>query len=155
MQHPQVVADGADRESCACGQLSDVGRSLDVEQLGEPAPQRVVEGDQERCQRLRRVLVPGSGVEVSLCGCTTGHATRVIERPAVPQGLLYNSLLSERCLDSPSTTDGSRSGSRSSTPERSAALGGPPTGSAGVSPVSQDSRACTPTVPDWRRTFPW
>ena len=95
VQHLEVVADRADRQPRARGELPDVRRPLDAEQLGEPAADRVVEGHQQRRPARRSGSRSGARLrgrgEVPLGGGTTGHPVSLVPSRHVVQDLLYNS----------------------------------------------------------------
>jgi hypothetical protein len=84
VEHLEVVADRADRQAGRSGELPDVRRTVDAEQLGEPTPERVVEGDQELGELVGRARLragKGRGVQVALCCGTSGQALSVAASP--------------------------------------------------------------------------
>jgi hypothetical protein len=88
VQGLEVVAHRPHREAGARREPSDTRRALELEQLGQPAPGRVVEGHQD----VQQVVAgPGGGVQVALVGGTSGHDVSLTASPTVVQALLYDS----------------------------------------------------------------
>ena len=88
VQGLEVVAHRPHREPGPGGEPADTRRTLDLEQLGEPAPGRVVEGHQD----VQQVVAgPGGGVPVALVGGTSGHGTTLTASATVVQAALYDS----------------------------------------------------------------
>src|SRR3954447_4680685 len=88
-----MMADRAHGQPGARGEAADAGRSLDLPQLGQPAPRRGGGRPQHVEQVVSRFLPRGvlrGRVAVSLGGGTTGHGPSLAGSPPVVQAVLYD-----------------------------------------------------------------